>query len=499
MSIKRELSMGAQGDDVKALQEALNKNGANLTVDGIYGTNTANAVVSYQKKNDLDIDGIVGNQTWGALFGNNSLGSSSASTTSASGTKLPTTQISAAPSGYTPTAAPSLSPTPTAPKYDTTKWDDTEKGAAAGNAYNTAKDAVNNYGNFEFSENEWLEKLKGDIANNGEFSYDVNSDALYQQYVDQYTRLGKLASQDVMGQAAAMTGGFGNSYAATVGNQAYQSYLQQVNDKVPELYQLALDRYKMGKQDLYDQYGLLLSEYEREYGLYSDEYNKLLDALGIAKDDYYSGADMFHTEQGNQNSVLGQEFSDAMAKWEADTSNAWKQAEWDESLNQYANDEAWRQAEWDESLRQYNEQFAYQKDRDTVADNQWQTAFDYQKDRDTVEDSQWQSSFDEGVRQFDANMAEDVRQFNKSIINSKQNTTSKDTTPTLTAKEYNEVLTNAGVYAKQGKSALKTYLNGLVSRGLSQDEAADIYEQYFPSLPAKTPTFTVGSQQHTLN
>ena len=354
---------------------------------------------------------------------------------------------------YVPTAAPTIAPTPTAPKYDTTKWDDTDKGTAAGNAYNTAKDAVNNYGPFEFSENEWLETLKGDIANYGEFSYDVNSDALYQQYVDQYTRLGKLASQDVMGQAAAMTGGYGNSYAATVGNQAYQSYLQQINDKVPELYQLALDRYKMGKQDLYDQYGLLLSEYEREYGLYSDEYNKLLDALGIAKDDYYSGADMFYTEQGNQNSVLGQEFNDAMAIWEADTSNAWEQAKWDESLNQYANDEQWRQKE-----------------------------------------------FDEGVRQFDASMAEDVRQFNKSIINSsKQNTTSKDNTPTLSAKEYNEVLTNAGVYAKQGKSALKTYLNGLVSRGLSQDEAADIYEQYFPSLPAKTPTFKVGTQQHTLN
>ena len=248
---------------------------------------------------------------------------------------------------YVPTAAPTISPTPTAPKYDTTRWDDTDKGTAAGNAYNTAKDAVNNYGPFEFSENEWLETLKDDIANYGEFSYDVNSDALYQQYVDQYTRLGKLASQDVMGQAAAMTGGFGNSYAATVGNQAYQSYLQQINDKVPELYQLALDRYKMGKQDLYDQYGLLLSEYEREYGLYSDEYNQLLDALGIAKDDYYSGADMFYTEQGNQNSVLGQEFNDAMAIWEADTSNAWEQAKWDESLNQYANDEQWRQEEWD--------------------------------------------------------------------------------------------------------------------------------------------------------
>lgn len=253
---------------------------------------------------------------------------------------------------YVPTAAPQISPTPTKPTYDTTSWDDTTKGSAALGAYGAAKDAVNKYGDFAFSENEWLNSIKNSIKNYGKFSYDVNSDALYQQYADQYIRQGKLASADVMGQAAAMTGGYGNSYSTSVGNQAYQSYIQQLNDKVPELYQLALDRYNMGKKDLYDQYGMLLSEYEREYGLYSDEYSKLLDALGIAKDDYYSGADMFYTEQGNKNNVLGKEFNDAMAIWEADTNNKWKQAEWDEGLNQYANDQIWREKEYDLNERQ---------------------------------------------------------------------------------------------------------------------------------------------------
>ena len=215
-----------------------------------------------------------------------------------------------------------LKPTPTAPTYDSSTWDESKKGSAALGAYDTAKNAVNNYGDFVFSQNDWLNSIKDSIQNYGEFSYDVNSDALYQQYADQYARQGKLASADAMGQAAAMTGGYGNSYSAAVGNQAYQSYIQQLNDKVPELYQLALDRHNMGKEDLYNQYGLLLSEYEREYGLYSDEYNKLLESLNIAKDDYYGGADMFHTEQSNKNSVLGQEFSDAMDKY-------WKQKEYD--------------------------------------------------------------------------------------------------------------------------------------------------------------------------
>lgn len=225
---------------------------------------------------------------------------------------------------------------PKAAVYDSTPWDATEKGKAAAGAYGTAKDAVNGYSPFAFSENAWLEKVKGDIANYGDFSYDINADAIYQQYKDKYIAQGKLASADVMGQAAAMTGGYGNSYAASVGNQAYQAHLQNLNDIIPELYQLALDRHNMGKEDLYNQYGLLMKEYEREYGLYSDEYNKLLDKLGIARDDYYSGADMFHTEQSIKNTAESNAFNDAMAMWGVDTDNAWKKANYDLSERELA-------------------------------------------------------------------------------------------------------------------------------------------------------------------
>lgn len=303
------LQYGSKGIDVAQLQKYLNNNGYNLRADGDFGVKTQAAVKDYQHKNGLTADGIVNKSLY---------------------TKLSNTNAN-----YTPTAAPTIAPAPTAPKYDTSSWDDSEKGSAASGAYEAAKQALNNQGAFTFSENEWLEGLKNNIKNYDKFSYDVNADALYQQYADQYARQGKMASADVMGQAAAMTGGYGNSYAATVGNQAYLSYIQQLNDKVPELYQLARDQHNMEKQDLYNQYGMLLSEYEREYGLYSEEYNKLLDSLGLAKDDYYSGADMFYTEQNNKNNVLGQEFNDEMSIWQADTENAWEKAQWEESLKQY--------------------------------------------------------------------------------------------------------------------------------------------------------------------
>jgi LysM repeat protein len=218
---------------------------------------------------------------------------------------------------------------PTNPTYDNTKWGNTDQGKAAWDAYQGYLNQYNNFGDFGFSKQGDLDSVYSNIKNYGDFSYDVNSDALYQQYANQYIQQGKMAMQDTIGQASAMTGGYGNSYAATAGNQAYQGYLQQLNDKVPELYQLAINKWQMGKDDLYDQYGLLLKEYEREYGLYSDEYNRLLDQLGLARNDYYDGADMHYTEQGNSNNVLSNQFNDEMSIWDANQS----QSNWEKNYN----------------------------------------------------------------------------------------------------------------------------------------------------------------------
>lgn len=115
-----------------------------------------------------------------------------------------------------------------------------------------------------------LDDTMNKILNREKFSYDFNGDALYQQYKDKFIQQGKMASADVMGQAAAMTGGYGNSYAATVGNQAYQASLQNLNDIVPELYQMALDQYNQQGQELYNQYGLIADRENTDYGKYRD-------------------------------------------------------------------------------------------------------------------------------------------------------------------------------------------------------------------------------------
>lgn len=118
--------------------------------------------------------------------------------------------------------------------------------------------------------NSQIDDVFGKIQNRKPFQYDVNADALYEQYKNQYINNGKLAMEDTMGQAATLTGGYGNSYAQSVGQQTYNRYLEGLNDRVPELYQMALNQYLREGDDLRSDYGLLLDRDNQDYGRYQD-------------------------------------------------------------------------------------------------------------------------------------------------------------------------------------------------------------------------------------
>lgn len=133
------------------------------------------------------------------------------------------------------------------------------------------------------------------ILQRKEFNYDMNADALYQQYRDQYTRQGKLAMQDAVGQAAALTGGYGSSYAEQVGQQTYQGYLSQLNDKLPELYELALSKYKLDGDELQNRYSLLQSQESSDYSRYRDTVSDYRAELSYLADRYDSERDADYT------------------------------------------------------------------------------------------------------------------------------------------------------------------------------------------------------------
>lgn len=88
-----------------------------------------------------------------------------------------------------------------------------------------------------------LERLYAAITGRPAFSYDPASDPVYNSYAQSYRRRGRLAMRDTMGQAAALTGGYGSSYAQSVGRQQYDSYLQSLGEALPELYGMAWQRY----------------------------------------------------------------------------------------------------------------------------------------------------------------------------------------------------------------------------------------------------------------
>lgn len=109
------------------------------------------------------------------------------------------------------------------------------------------------------------------IQNREKFSYDINADPLYDMFKDRYIQQGKLAMKDTMGQAAALTGGYGSTYGQQVGQQTYDAYLQNLGEVIPELYGMAYDRYKDEGDQLNDLYGKVGQLRDEEYGRWRDD------------------------------------------------------------------------------------------------------------------------------------------------------------------------------------------------------------------------------------
>ena len=296
------------------------------------------------------------------------------------------------------------------------------------------------------------------ILNREEFSYDVNEDALYQQYKDQYIQGGKLAMQDTMGQAAAMTGGYGNSYAASVGNQAYQNYLSQLNEVVPELYGMALDRYNMEGEEMYNQYGLLSSQEQQDYARYQDSYNQWLAERDYATGRYDSEREYDYSKYVDDRNYEYGVYSDDRAQKYSEYLNAIDLAKWQETdaYNKYLNDKnfaygayadskqyayndyltdiekAQYNAQFLEDQRQYNANMAFNKEQAAISNSQWEQSFAEQQKQNAIGNDQWQQSFDESVKQnaignsqWEKSFAEQQKQ--NAISNAQWETSRQDT------------------------------------------------------------------------
>ena len=329
------LKYGSTGDEVKQLQEALGFTGKD--VDGIFGNKTQQAVIDYQKNNGLTVDGIAGKNTLGKLYSNTGA------------------QQAGGNAGDVNNNVPAVEPA--APAQNTFTYGDYTAGQLE--TSDVTNEAWNILQQHEAAKpGEWVDQYRdkymgylSQYENRDPFSYDFNSDALYQQYKDQYIQQGQMAMMDTMGQAAALTGGYGNSYAQTVGQQAYNQQLNQLNNIMPELYQMAYERYGQEGQELLDMFNMYLGLSEQDYSHYQTNLDNWYQEAGRLTDNY--------------NTLYGHD---------------WDQYVMNENTN-YDLYSTGRSEAYD----------TYQKNIDR----------DYQKERDAVADQQWQATFDENKRQAD--------------------------------------------------------------------------------------------------
>lgn len=127
-----------------------------------------------------------------------------------------------------------------------------------------------------------IRELYNKITNREGFEYDYSTDPIYGQYKEAYIQQGRQAMRDTMGQTAALTGGYGNSYGSVAGQQTYDAYLGRLNDILPELEAQAYSRYQNEGDILRQQYALAMEQRNAEYGQFRDalgdfQYEQALD------------------------------------------------------------------------------------------------------------------------------------------------------------------------------------------------------------------------------
>lgn len=119
-----------------------------------------------------------------------------------------------------------------------------------------------------------IQGLLNQVVNRPEFSYNPDTDPLASAYKKQYAREGQRATQDTLGAAAAATGGLPSSYAVSAAGQAGNYYASQMADKIPELYQLAYNKYVSDHSMKLSDLGAVQSAEQADYNKYLNQLNQ---------------------------------------------------------------------------------------------------------------------------------------------------------------------------------------------------------------------------------
>lgn len=218
-------------------------------------------------------------------------------------------------------------------KYDQYKQG-YKQSQAVNNAYKYLQDTLaKKPGAFQSDYKNALDSLYDQVTGREKFKYDMNEDVLYQQYKDMYMKSGQKAMQDTLGQGSALTGGYNNTYAQMAAQQAYNDYLGALNDKVPELYQQAYDRYQQEGDDLYEKFSMASDLYGKEYAQHRDNVTDWQTDRDYASgmyqserdfdyNDFQTMLDFYQNEYWNQRHALSTSETET-SNWSTTEENHW--------------------------------------------------------------------------------------------------------------------------------------------------------------------------------
>ena len=175
-----------------------------------------------------------------------------------------------------------------------------------------------------------LKDLYDQITNRPAFSYDATDDQMYQAYKQRYQELGQQAMRDTMGQAAALTGGYGSSYGQAVGQQQYDQYMLGLNDKALEMYDAAYKRYQDEGNRQLQGYQLMGDLADRDYKQWSDAYGRAAAAYALSGEEAaaraqygdFSGYEQLYGEDAAHKMKLAWAMSNPDAAYRAGTITA---------------------------------------------------------------------------------------------------------------------------------------------------------------------------------
>ena len=218
-----------------------------------------------------------------------------------------------------------------------------------------------------------IKNMMDSIMGRDKFSYDVDSDPLFQQALASAMSSGQQAMQDTIGQASALTGGYGSTYATSTANQAYNSFIEDAYDNLPQYYQMALNAYQMEGEEMYRQLGMLQDADSTEYNrnvtaydatyqhrnqMYNEAYNQWRDSkadafamAGLEFDMYSQGANDAYNYLNATTNYANNMYNREYLQWQDSINQAMQYA-------QLLNNDARRGLEFAENQAQFDEKMA---------------------------------------------------------------------------------------------------------------------------------------------